>query len=107
MMLLNGNKVPKEDLPEAFAIHFSQKIDDIISAANICPNVYNGQNKITVGEIKFMTPDKVLEAIKGLKMKNSEGPDRIPQRILIYGMELLCESFTVLMIKICKSTFLN
>ena len=37
----------------------------------------------------FMTDEKILECIKGLKIKNTEGYDRIPQRIIIDGRMIL------------------
>ena len=36
-----------------------------------------------------MTGDKIIECVKSLKMKNTEGYDRIPQRIIIDGLESL------------------
>ena len=37
----------------------------------------------------FMTGERIIECIKSLKIKNTEGYDRIPQRIIIDGMEAL------------------
>ena len=34
----------------------------------------------------FMDPDSIKECVISLKMKNPEGYDRIPQRILIDGV---------------------
>ena len=39
----------------------------------------------------FMTRNNILEYIDGLKLKNTEGNDRIPQRILIDGRDSLIE----------------
>ena len=39
----------------------------------------------------FMTRLNIYECIDGLKIKNTEGPDRIPQRFLIDGREFLLE----------------
>ena len=47
-------------------------------------------------EAEFMTRDKVYECIKQLKPKNSEGYDRIPQRILLDGIEALSTPFSKL-----------
>ena len=38
----------------------------------------------------FMTGKRILECIKGLKIKNTEVYDRIPQRIIIDGGMVLC-----------------
>ena len=32
-----------------------------------------------------MTEEKIIEAVKSLKMKNCEGSDRLPQRMLVDG----------------------
>ena len=49
-----------------------------------------------------MTRDKVYECIKQLKPKNSEGYDRIPQRILLDGIEALSTPFSKLFKMICN-----
>ena len=36
-----------------------------------------------------MTKEQIIECIKSLKIKNTEGYDRIPQRIIINGLEAL------------------
>ena len=36
-----------------------------------------------------MSRVRIIECVKGLKMKNTEGYDRIPQRIIIDGLESL------------------
>ena len=36
-----------------------------------------------------MSRDRIVECVKSLKMKNTEGYDRIPQRIIIDGLESL------------------
>ena len=41
----------------------------------------------------FMDPVSIKECILSLKMKNSEGFDRIPQRCLIDGVEHLVTAF--------------
>ena len=41
-----------------------------------------------------MTQDKVLKAMKSLDIKNCEGPDQIPQRVLADGIEILHEPFS-------------
>jgi hypothetical protein len=54
-------------------------------------NVYNRLNKIHVPNENYMTPEKVMQAMKQLKIKNCEGADLIPQRILAEGIEVLHE----------------
>ena len=45
----------------------------------------------------FMTSLNILECNDGLKLKNTEGYDRIPQRILIDGRESLIGPLTGLL----------
>ena len=42
----------------------------------------------------FMTRDNIRECVSEIKIKNTEGYDRIPQRILVDGVEQLLESLT-------------
>ena len=53
-----------------------------------------------MNDTNFMTMENVLKAIKEIKLKNSEGWDRISQRIFIDGMEILVEPLSVLFNKI-------
>ena len=48
----------------------------------------------------FMDTDSVRECILSLKLKNSEGFDRIPQRVLVDGVDHLIKPIVVLMDKI-------
>ena len=50
-----------------------------------------------------MTSDNILKAVSSIKMKNSEGDDRIPQRIIIDGISLLLRPLTVLFGKIYET----
>ena len=47
-----------------------------------------------------MTADNIVTAVKTLKIKNCEGHDRIPQRILVDGIEILKTPLAVLFDKI-------
>ena len=46
--------------------------------------------------LNFMTKDDIMSCIKMLKIKNCEGYDRIPQRVLIDGIDLLIDPLTKL-----------
>ena len=48
----------------------------------------------------FMDPVSVKECMQSLKIKNSEGYDRIPQRILVDGLEPLVLAFSGLFARI-------
>ena len=65
--------------------------------ANLTESVYNGRKKITSDPKMFMDPVSVKECMLSLKMKNSEGYDRIPQRCLVDGVDCLCVAFNGLL----------
>ena len=46
---MNGNneEIEEENLPERFAELFESKVKRLSDNAVICPNVYNGTNKVT------------------------------------------------------------
>ena len=50
-----------------------------------------------------MSESNVIEAILSLKIKNGEGYDRIPQRILIDGIRYLSKPFSTLFNEIYNS----
>ena len=97
-MFANGVRVETEDLEEAFAELFESKINLLSDNARITDTVYNGQRKLPkIDNFNFMTKLNVRSAMESLKLKNAEGFDRIPQRILIDGAELLNKPMTMLM----------
>jgi hypothetical protein len=65
--------------------------------------VYNGTRKLVESNKNFMDPISVKECILSLKLKNSEGYDRIPQRILIEGVDFLTGPISRLMNMIYES----
>ena len=62
----------------------------------IDPNVYNGARVISndVANSNFMSSVNIRKAVLSIKMKNSEDEDRIPQRILIDGGDVLLDPLT-------------
>jgi hypothetical protein len=58
--------------------------------------VYNGKKLVNTENRMFMTSDDLRDCIMSLKSKNTEGFDRIPQRILVDGVEFLLEPLTYL-----------
>ena len=87
-MTLNNEPVKYDQLSEGFAEFFEKKVGDIVKETVVNPRVYNGGQKIYAESSAFMTRDNILECMNGLKLKNTEGYDRIPQRILIDGRDL-------------------
>ena len=81
-MKYHGIEVTSDEIAEVFAGFFDKKVVGIVESTSVDPGVYNGRQKIIATDEMFMTGDKILESIKGLKLKNTEGYDRIPQRII-------------------------
>ena len=44
---------------------------------------------VLAAESNFMSQNEILEFVKQLKIKNCEGYDRMPQRFLIDGIDIL------------------
>ena len=82
VMVKGDDVVESEDLAEMFAEMFQTKVLTLASNAKIGPNVYNGMQKIQVEEKNFMSELEIRRAILSIKVKNCEGSDRIPQRII-------------------------
>ena len=73
--------------PDAFASFFEYKITKLTNETIIDPNVYNGNRKLFSQKLNFMSEQDTILVVKYLAIKHSEGHHRIPQRILIDGIE--------------------
>ena len=93
---LDKIEVPKINLPQTFAEHFKSKVDKIVLESKIDKNVYNGIPKVLCNNLNFMTQENIAECIKSIKIKNNEGFDRIPQRVLVDGISNLLSPLTAL-----------
>ena len=49
-----------------------------------------------------MTGKRILECVKSLKIKNTEGLDRIPQRIIIDGLDSLIKPLVKLFVLVYR-----
>ena len=85
----NGISIDPSGLIDAFAEFFDKKVKLIVETCRVNDNVYNGTRKVDGLESNFMTTRHVHDALNSIKIKNCEGYDRIPQRILIEGSEIL------------------
>ena len=85
----NGISIDPSGLSDAFAEFFDKKVKSIVETCRVNDNVYNGTRKVDGLESNFMTTKHVHDALNSIKIKNCEGYDRIPQRILIEGSEIL------------------
>ena len=99
-MYCNDLLIPKLEMPDVFADYFVKKIENIVNETIIDNNVYNGKKKLNVENTDFMQLNDVLNAVKSLKVKNCEGHDRIPQRILVDGIQFLLQPLSVIFNKI-------
>ena len=89
-MKLNNITVENNELPDAFANHFINKVNAIVNEQIVDDTVHNGHRKLWTVDHHFMSIDKIVEAVKSLKTnKTCEGYDRIPQKILTDGIEIL------------------
>ena len=66
-----------------------KKVKLIVNKEMIDDWVYNGTHKIWTRDHYFMSLNNIHEAVKTLKPKNCESHERIPQRILNDGIEIL------------------
>ncbi len=95
-LLMDNNEIGPDQLADKFALFFDNKIRSLLSQVKIEESVYNGSRKIEADNCMFMDPVSVKECIKSLKSKNTEGFDRIPQKILLDGVEQLVQPMSVL-----------
>ena len=88
-MYENGVLINQYDCADIFASFFDNKIRSIVEQVNIDENIYNGTRKVFSQEEMFMDPLSVKQCMLTLKSKNTEGVDRIPQKILLDGADQL------------------
>ena len=95
-----GNEINPEKLPERFAKFFDDKIKDVLAQTSLDENVYNGYQKVNSESKFFMSTKWIGECINSLKIKNTEGYDRIPQRVLVDGINELTYPLSIIFRKI-------
>ena len=91
-------------MPETFAKFFHEKIKTLSGGINIEEGVYNGVKKVNPENKMFMDRNSIRDCITSIKLKNTEGFDRIPQRILVDGVDQLLDSFVGLFNRIYNQT---
>ena len=105
-MNLNGIQVEGLRIADWFAEFFDKKIKTTVDKVHIDDDVYNGKQKMKAGNLDFMTKTDIISCVKMLKVKNCEGYDRIPQRVLIDGIDLLINPLTKLFSMIYVKNYL-
>ena len=88
-MTLGGQKISEHDRSDCFATYFEEKIRNITNSTLVDQSVYNGVRKMVAGNEMFMSIGEVENCIRSIKIKNCEGYDRIPQRVLIEDIDHL------------------
>ena len=88
-MSVNNVELTKDKAPEAFAKFFHDKVNDIVNNTIIDENIHNGFKKLNSENLFFMSSTDLKECIKNIKIKNCEGYDRIPQRVIVDGFNTL------------------
>ena len=84
-MFESDEEILNECLADRFAAFFDNKIKKVLGDTKIDENVYNGTQKVNAENSFFMDRDSIEECIRSLSIKNSEGFDRIPQRVIVDG----------------------
>jgi hypothetical protein len=80
--------------------YFDIKIKDVLRQTSIDDNICNGVMKVMVENKFFMDQTSVRQCIYSLKVKNTDGYDLIPQRILVGSIGILIGPFSILFEKI-------
>ena len=106
-MSLAGRSVDEHERSDYFAAFFSDKVEKITRETIVDQNVYNGYRKLAADNQMFMSFSEVEKCIKSIKIKNCEGYDRIPQRVLNEGIEHLLSPLSILFRSIYNSKFIT
>jgi hypothetical protein len=91
---VSGIIVDPDNMASAFAVFFHEKILGFKNSTVINQSVYNGCNKLVVGDRFFMNENSISECLSSLKPKISEGFDRLPVKILHDARDLLLPTLT-------------
>jgi hypothetical protein len=101
--ILWDDKVFKDsEIAEAFSEYFEDKVEKIVQETGTKQDSYNGRRLFDEDDEDFMRPSDIMKVLKNLKIKNCEGYDRLPLRIIAKGAELLLPIITKLFSKIYK-----
>ena len=101
-LLLQGIPVQQCNLADTFADFFNNKVVNFSNETAVSHIVYNGKRKVYCDNKMFMSSCKIIECVKTIKIKNCEGYDRIPQRILVDGIDHLVQPLSQLFSLIYK-----
>ena len=71
-MSFDKKKISEHEISDCFAEFFDFKVKGIVESVSINPGVHNGVRKIFANDWMFMSRVRIIECVKGLKMKNTE-----------------------------------
>jgi hypothetical protein len=74
-----GIKINNKQSADRFSNYFAIKIKNVLRQTSTEDNIYNGARKVMAENKFFMDQTSVRECIGSLKVKNTEGYDRIPK----------------------------
>ena len=95
-MTFRGEPVSENERSDSFATFFQEKVDMITDSVGVDDSVYNGRRKLVAVDLDFMSEYQVKACIEAIKLKNTEGFDRVPQRVLVDGIDHLLTPLSVL-----------
>ena len=98
-MYSNNMPIPELDLPDTFAYFLWAKPQPLLMK-RLLKMMFKMWKTLFVDNDDFMLPNDVLNAVKSIKIKNCEGQDKIPQQILIDGIQYLLGPLSVILNKI-------
>jgi hypothetical protein len=84
-MFESDEEIPSRDLPDKFANFFDSKVENVALETIIDADMYNGTKKVDADNHFFIDQNYIKECIMSLTIKNLEGFDQIPQRIIVDG----------------------
>ncbi len=83
----NGIKIANVNVPVVIAAFFGNKVERLAQNTSIDSDIHNGYRKICCNNSFFMNREDIIECVSTLKIKNSEGYNWIPQRIIKDGID--------------------
>ena len=83
-----------------FRFQLVSEPQNILHFTSVSTNVFNGTAKEKENNVDFMSPCEVRSCMETIKLKNTEGYDRMPQRNLREGIDILASPFAKLFNKI-------
>ena len=89
-MYKNNVPIDTNFLQDSVASYFNEKFFGRASGVNVDNQVYNGSKKFDSTNKMFMDEGSIKECMLSLKIKNTEGFDSIPQRVLVDNVSLKC-----------------